>query len=543
MGFKIDIINILILFVMVVNSIYGLFIYSRNRKDKVNFSFFILTISISAWGLTMLGYRGFLDHDTVLFMARLLYFTAICIPTAFIYFCFIFPDPNAKLNAYQKYLTPLPLVILCTMSLVPGWFIYDVILYPGRETSIVFNYLAEVLFGVYVVSYFSWAYWIIFKKYLKATGILKTQLAFIFVGTFSSTMITLITNLTLLYFGDFDFNWVGQIGIIVMITFIFYSILKYRLFNIKVIATELFVFSLWVFILVRTFFSDNIQDELINLGLFAITLGVGALLIRSVIREVEQREKIENLAADLEKTNTRLTELDKQKTEFISFATHQLRAPLTAMKGYASLIIEGDLGAVGEKIKDAVSRMFESAKTMAIVVDDYLNVSRIELGTMKYNLEPLNMKDLVTEVAAELKPNIEKAGLKFSFNAAGEGPWTVSADPDKWKQVIANIIDNSVKYTPSGSLAVALERVPNADGTIPVRFSVTDTGIGINPAVMPKLFQKFSRAEGANKVNIHGTGLGLFIAKEIVTAHHGKVWAESEGEGKGSKFIVELPAV
>jgi signal transduction histidine kinase len=158
-------------------------------------------------------------------------------------------------------------------------------------------------------------------------------------------------------------------------------------------------------------------------------------------------------------------------------------------------------------------------------------------------MEPLDMNALVSEVAGELKPNIQKSGLKFDYKAIGEGPWTVSADPDKLKQVIANIIDNSVKYTPSGSLSIALERVPNADGTIPVRFSVTDTGIGIAPGVMPKLFQKFSRADNANKQNIHGTGLGLFIVREIVNAHKGRVWAESEGEGKGSKFIVELPAV
>jgi signal transduction histidine kinase len=248
------------------------------------------------------------------------------------------------------------------------------------------------------------------------------------------------------------------------------------------------------------------------------------------------------LAKDLEAANERLRELDKQKTEFISFATHQLRAPLTAMKGYASLIVEGDLGEVAAKVKEAVERMFESAKTMTTVVDDYLNVSRIELGTMKYNMEPLDMDKMAEEVVGELKPNIMKAGLKFDYKAVGEGPWTVSADPDKLKQVIANIIDNSVKYTPSGSLTVLLERVPNADGTIPVRFSVTDTGIGIAPGVMPKLFQKFSRADNANKQNIHGTGLGLFIVREIVNAHKGRVWAESAGEGKGSKFIVELPA-
>jgi signal transduction histidine kinase len=321
-----------------------------------------------------------------------------------------------------------------------------------------------------------------------------------------------------------------------------YSILKYKLFNAKTIATEILVFFIAVILLVEATLSASILEAVLKTGIFIVVSIFGYLLIRSVYREVAQREKIELLAKDLENANERLRELDKQKTEFISFATHQLRAPLTAMKGYASLIIEGDMGEVPAKVNEAVGRMFESAKTMTTVVDDYLNVSRIELGSMKYNFEPLDMNVLVNEVAGELKPNIMKSGLKFDYKVVGEGPWAVSADPDKWKQVIANIIDNSVKYTPRGSLSVKLERVPNADGTIPVRLSVTDTGIGIAPGVMPKLFQKFSRADNANKQNIHGTGLGLFIVREIVNAHHGRVWAESEGEGKGSKFIVELPA-
>lgn len=539
MEFKIDIINILILAVMLVNIIYGLFIYSRSRSDKINFSFFILTVTISLWGITMFGYRGFQDHELVLWMSRLLYFSAIGIPTAFIYFCMIFPDSNKVLSKQQKYLTPIPLIVLCLMSIIPGWFIHDVILYTDQETFIVFNHFAHILFGIYVASYFSWAYWIIFKKYFKATGILKTQLAYIFIGTFSSTIITLVTNLGLLYFGFFDFNWVGQVGIIVMITLIFYSILKYRLFNIKVITTELFVFSLWIFILVRTFLSDNIQDQLVNVGLLAVTLVVGILLIRSVIHEVSQREKIQLLATDLQKANDRLTELDRQKSEFVSFATHQLRAPLTAMKGYASLILEGDMGAITDATRQAIGRIFESSNTLTSIVDDYLNVTRIELGSMKYAFETVDLKTLINDTIGELKPNIDKAtNVKFTFTAEDSGgDYRTTADRDKLKQVIANLIDNSIKYTPSGSVATTLSFDKSKHKFI---FALRDTGIGIAPETLPHLFNKFSRASNANKTNIKGTGLGLFVAKEIITAHHATIRAESPGEGQGSTFTVEF---
>jgi signal transduction histidine kinase len=266
----------------------------------------------------------------------------------------------------------------------------------------------------------------------------------------------------------------------------------------------------------------------------------GALLVRSVRREILQREKIEILAQDLTKANTRLLDLDKQKSEFVSFATHQLRAPLTAMKGYASLILEGEMGTVTSETKQAIGRIYDSSTTLASIVDDYLNISRIELGTMKYSFDVIDLKDMVDHVIGELMPNIEKKGLEFTFSTTPSTPDTrfmIHADKDKLKQVISNLIDNSVKYTPKGSVKVSLEKNIKSRKIL---FAIKDTGVGIAPAVMPKLFHKFVRANNANKQNIYGTGLGLYVALQIVNAHMGSLWAESAGDGKGSTFFLEL---
>ncbi len=300
MLFKIDTINSFILFIVFINSLYGSIIYSKNSSNKINFSFFILTITISLWCITMFAYRGFFDHDLVLWMARLLYFTAITIPTAFIYFAIIFPYPDTKLNNYHKYLIPVPMIILCLFSLFPDLFIQDVILYQDKENSIVFNQRAHVLFGLYVICYFIWAYLIIFKKYLRAEGILKTQFGYIFIGTLGSTTITLVTNLAFLFFGYFDFNWVGQVGIIFMITLIFYSIVKFELFNIKLIAIELITFAIWIIILIRIVHSQNLHGMLTESGLLIITIIFGVLLIRNVLLVTKQREQIEKLTNELE---------------------------------------------------------------------------------------------------------------------------------------------------------------------------------------------------------------------------------------------------
>lgn len=317
-----------------------------------------------------------------------------------------------------------------------------------------------------------------------------------------------------------------------------YSVLKYKLFNAKTIATEILVFFLAIILLIQAIISQSLSEKLLRGGLFVVVSIVGYLLIKSVYREVEQREKIESLATNLEKANSRLQDLDKQKSEFVSFATHQLRAPLTAMKGYASLLIDGDMGKLPAEAKLGVGRIYESSSTLANIVDDYLNISRIELGTMKYTFETISLKDMVENVIAELKPNIEKSKLAFTFKAEDDKTgYNIHADKDKLKQVIANLIDNSVKYTPSGSVKVTLSRDVAGRKIV---FKLQDTGIGIDPQVLPLLFQKFTRANNANKVNIKGTGLGLFVAKEIVTAHKGVIRVESPGEGKGSTFIVEL---
>ncbi|MBP9847211.1 MAG: hypothetical protein KBD43_14220 [Saprospiraceae bacterium] len=316
-----------------------------------------------------------------------------------------------------------------------------------------------------------------------------------------------------------------------------YAIMRYQLFDVRVVSTQIFIFSLWIFIFVRVLLSRSFQEQVLNLILLFVTIILGLLLNKSVKKEVESREKIELLAEDLEKANVRLTDLNRQKSEFVSFATHQLRGPLTAMKGYASLILEGEMGELNAEVRNGVVRISDSANTLVNIVNDYLNISRIELGAMKYAFETIDLQNLVEDVVAELKPNIDKAGIKFTFTSEQGIDYRTTADKDKLKQVFLNIIDNSLKYTPRGSIYahLSLDKVKHH-----FVFTIRDTGVGIAPETLPHLFQKFSRAENASKTNIRGTGLGLYVAKEMIEAHHGTIRAESRGEGQGSTFIVEL---
>ncbi len=537
--FELDFINVAVLLAAVANTVYGMVIYSRNREDDTNFAFFILTLTVSAWGFSMFLYRGFDNITFSTFAARLLYVAASSIPLAFLYFTTIFPKNEYSLKWWLKLSVPLPFLAMIITSILPDGLIQTIQTVSGGEKIIVFNFFFHLCYALYIVSYFGLSYLVLYKKYKTASHELRLQISYIFIGTFLATSIGVTTNLVLPILNIFTFNWVGQVGIVVMITSITYAILKYKLFNVRVLIADILVFTLWVAIFVQILLSQTLNDQIFNSILLTITVIVGIFLIRSVIKEVKAHEEVEKLAHELEKANVKLIDADKQKSEFVSVASHQLRGPLAAIKGYGSLILEGSFGVAPPAIKDAVQKMFDSSQSLVVTVQDYLDVSRIEQGRMKYNFSLFDLKELVQNIVAELEPTIKKTGLALTFSFTPEKEtFMIFADIGKIKQIIENIIDNAMKYTQKGSVAITLEK---HDGNNVYVIKIKDTGVGISKDTLPKLFNKFTRASDANEVNVMGSGLGLYVASEMTKAHHGKVWAESDGPGLGSTFIIELP--
>lgn len=534
-----------------ITIILSLLVLLENYKSWINRIFFFLSFSISIWIASNLLADLAHTNTSALFFSKFAIIWTALLPLLFnelitrLYF-----SNDLK---YRKKYKIMFWFSICVTSLIILLSQTSLNIQNVEIRSWGTDYQPGILYYVlfiYLLIAFSFSFFHLFEVHRKFKNPMKSQAQFMLAGSLITVFLAIITNIIAPILGNGFISVFGPPTILFFIGFTAYAITKQHLFNIKVITTELITFALWIFILIRTLLAPDTQGMLIEGGLLLVTIIIGTLLIRSVIKEVSQREKIEKLAGELQKANDRLTELDRQKTEFVSFATHQLRSPLTAMKGYASLILEGDLGKLSHELRSAIGRIFDSSNTLTNIVNDYLNISRIELGSMTYSFDTIDLKELVDNVIGELQPNIEKSKLKFSFEVDREKKYMVRADKDKFKQIIANIIDNSMKYTPSGSVAVSLFKKRTTDETAGVSahdgkiiFSVKDTGIGIAKEVMPKLFAKFSRAENGNRQNIYGTGLGLFVAKEIVTAHSGHIWAESEGEGKGSAFFVELEEV
>ncbi len=242
--------------------------------------------------------------------------------------------------------------------------------------------------------------------------------------------------------------------------------------------------------------------------------------------------------ADLKTANEKLKALDKLKDEFVSIASHELRTPMTAIKSYLWMALAGKGGVLSDKQKFYLDRAYNSTDRLIKLVNDMLNISRIESGRMTYDMQKVNIIQLSQEVVDEIKPRADELGIAIQIDTAQVS--AVLADPDKIKEVFFNLVGNSLKFTPKGG-AITLS-FTEKNGLVVC--SVTDTGAGISKEDMEKLFQKFGLMAGSytiNKTDVQGTGLGLYITKSIIETHKGTINATSDGVGKGATFTFTLP--
>jgi signal transduction histidine kinase len=515
-----------------INLVFSAVVFSRANIKAFSVLFGLIALGLGFWSVSIIGFY-FNDLPFSFNWIALTHSSALFIPLVFCYFSNIFPTPIIR-NKIVLSAIPVPFIITL-YYLLSGNSIIGKTIGLSYELNYGYIYYQIILFLYFLLSYI-----LLFLQYRRANKKEeKQQVRLISIGLIISSILAMITDLIFPYLNIFAYTWLGPIFTLILLVSIFIAILRHNLFNIRVIVTEIFSVVILAALLIDVFISNDPTGILLRSIILILIAIFIFFLLRGVYREVNQRERIEKLAEALGKANERLKELDQLKSEFVSLATHQIRGPLTAIKGYISLMLEGDYGEVPKNLKEPIGVVAESSQSLSVIVEDYLNVSRIEQGRMNYDFTTFDLNVLAGEVVNEMKPNIEKKGLVISLAVCSE-PVNVNADMGKIKQVIGNLVDNAVKYTPSGSISVSLD-LNKADKKVTLK--IKDTGIGIKAETIPHLFQKFSRAEDASKANILGTGLGLYVAKEMLKANGGKVWVESEGEGKGSTFFVELSVV
>lgn len=242
------------------------------------------------------------------------------------------------------------------------------------------------------------------------------------------------------------------------------------------------------------------------------------------------------LATDVDsRSGDQVTELENARNEFVSMASHQLRTPLTSIKGYLSMVLEGDAGEITKEQRKLLSEAFLSSERMVRLISDFLNVSRIQTGKFQIDAKDTDITKIIRQEAKQLEVNAKARGLTIDLKLP-ETPVVVSVDESKIRQVLMNFIDNAIYYSPEKTtITVELTETKQQ-----LSVKVIDHGIGVPLAEQEKLFEKFFRASNARMQRPDGTGVGLYLAKEVIDGHNGKIIFESK-PGQGSTFGFSLP--
>src|SRR3989344_6119136 len=522
--------------VAIADFLIALVSYFQSKKSQTNRAYALFALAVTIWGGSLALFLWTPNVWILDFLARLIYFSGGTIAPAFYYFTKLFQSSESEKIEKKNIL--IPVIVIFILYFFSDSILKNYIITPSGARGYSYGPL-WFLFDIYLFGFFALALYELLKKYRSIKdSALRIQITYITLGTYIVLPVATVTNILSPYFGQFNFLWVGPTTTIIWVGLITYAIAKYNILNIKVIAVEIFTVFITFLLLTNIFFYSSATELLIKFIVLLLTIFLDVLLIRSVLKEVQTRQQIEQLAGKLEVANTELARINQAKSDFISMASHQLKTPLSIIKGYVSMTLEGSFGKITKKISEQLEKVFISNERLISLVEDLLNLSRVEAGRMKYDWTNENISDIVQQVVEEVRIAVEHKGLKLIWKPPPEKLYA-RVDLNKMRNVIFNMAYNAIKYTDKGSITVTVTQHNQS-----VRVSVADTGRGISASQIQKLFTKFTRViEGTSNLTTVGFGLGLYVARLIVDEHKGRIWAESAGLGKGSAFMMEVPLV
>lgn len=530
MVFQLDLINVLLFLVGVSNLLLAVIILINNRGAAINRLFTLNIICIIGWVVSFALFRN--GAPSINLWLHLVYSVATLIASTFLHFSIIFPTeierPHRTLRITAMYLTN---AVVFYLALCTPLFLVSAQKGIGTENPIVFGPL-YLFYILYIVGFFGIGIANLLIKYSKLREPLqKRQSLFLLVGYGIASSIALTTNLVLPWYGIFTFDWFGEIFTLCMIAPVAYGILRYRLFETKIILTEVLIFLLMIGLISRVILSQSNTEFLVNIAQLVISLILGGFLIRATTTELNARTRAEDLAAALEIINS-------QQENLLHFISHEVKGYLAKSEAGFAAITQGDYGAVSPELDHMAQMALEDVRKGVRTVIDILDASNLKKGTVAYRKTVFDLKDTVARMIEHLKKDADEKHLTIETSIAWEVPCKINGDEMKIRDhVVRNLLDNAIKYTPVGSIKVSVAK----SGKI-VRFIVQDSGVGITEEDKKRLFTEGGHGKDSIKINVHSTGYGLYIAKQIVEAHDGRIWAESDGQGKGSRFIVEFPA-
>lgn len=498
----------------------------KAKKSILSKIFFAFSLSFSLWLvgdlITWTSNNYFLIYATwsllvyieILFFALGLYFVVVFVRKSDVG---ILP----KLLLFST--TLLPLIITIFQKSVTG-FNYPVCEAFNNTFLDQYKLYLEILVLIGILFYLVFPF---FKKNQildKKSHIIVLGSIFLFLSVFGIT--EYLASVTAYY----EIHLYALFIIPVFLIAITYSIFRLDIFNLKIISTYFLVFGFLILSASQLLFINSTTDRLLSIITLILSISIAILLFRNLRRESDQRIQIEKL-------NINLQNLIKQRESLEHLITHKVKGSFTHSKYIFSGMLDGMFGEINPEVKKMAEMGLDSDNVGIRTVDLILNASNLQKGLVKYEMKPINLKDVVTNIAQAKKELMGKKDVTLKIDIKDE-IYNIKGDIFWIKEVFGNLIDNAINYTPSGDVVVSLEKKEKK-----IVFCVKDTGVGITDVDKRYLFTEGGRGKNSVKVNVNSTGYGLYSAKLIVEAHKGKIWAESEGEGKGSSFFVEFDEI
>ena len=423
-----------------------------------------------------------------------------------------------------------PVLVFSWLYFFTNLLLTGVIVSPDNVRSVTQGPLYHI-FDVHIWTYFVIALYIFIKKYRAADRHTRSQIAAIIGGTYGALAIAGVSNIILLsFFQDFRYIWIGPLATVIWIGGTGYAVVRLQFLNVKAILSETLVVVLWLVLLIRIFLSENQADFFVNTSFFIATLGLGIYLISIIITQTDQRLMIESQEQELARMN------GKQEA-LLHFISHEIKGYFAKSEAAFAGIQEGDYGPAPSELKRMAANALDDTRTGASMAINILDASNLKQGAIGYTKQYFDFGKAVLGVVSSLRRLAEQRSIFLEVHAPASGSCMMYGDELKLvRHVITNLIDNGIRYTREGSVVVT---VSCQDGY--VRLSVKDTGVGITPEDRAILFTEGGHGARALEINVHATGYGLFIAKQVIDAHRGDISVLSDGENKGSEFVVTLP--
>jgi signal transduction histidine kinase len=517
--------------------ILGLFTFIKAKDRKVGITFGLFCLSVTVWLVfTFFVFIAKTDQQAI-FWDRNVYGGVVFIPLLMYQFgvYFLGIQKKEKIILWLGYfVSMLFLVVSRTDYFVSGLYRYN---WGVHTKAQIFHNFFLVYFFLIIGLYF----YNLYQGYKVASGERKVQLKYLF------TAFIVLNSGGIAYLPAYGVNLYpifAYFAEIVGAIILFFVIFKHQLFNFKVFLSEVLIVLMAIVLLTMPFFVETVFLKSLTALVFIVYCILGCYVAISIEKESKRREEAEFVAAhervlrkNAESLAADLKHLDSAKTQFLLSTQHHLRSPLSIIQGYLSMINEGSYGKVPAKAKEKIAASLEATQKLIQLVNDLLDIAHFQMDKGEVAKEPNDVVSLIVGIVADLGKTALEKKIFLHFAMPDEPIALVNINAHGIREAIYNIVDNAIKYTQEGGVTVSVGAVSGK-----LRISVADTGIGMNDKDRRGLFNRtFERGDKAKTVNVNGKGIGLYLAAQMIMSNGGTIRAESQGWGKGTEFIIELP--